>query len=52
MLKAMDNERVKQVFATIGAERIGSSPSELKTYLADETAKWQKIIQKTGLSVN
>ncbi len=52
MLKAMDNERVKQVFATIGAERIGSSPSELKTYLADETAKWQKIIQETGLSVN
>ncbi len=52
MLKAMDNERVKKVFATIGAERIGSTPAELKTYLADETGKWQKIIKETGISIN
>lgn len=52
MLKAMDTERVKKVFATIGAERIGSSPAELKAYLADEAAKWKKIIQETGMSIN
>lgn len=52
MLKAMDSEKVKTTFATIGAEKIGSSPAELKAYLAEETAKWQKIIQETGISAN
>ena len=43
---------MKTTFATIGAEKIGSSPAELKAYLAEETAKWQKIIQETGISAN
>jgi len=52
MLKAMKSEKVQQIFAGIGAEEIGSSPEELKTYLADETAKWSKIIKETGISPN
>lgn len=51
MIKAMDTDRVKEIFATIGAEYIGSSPEELATYLAAETEKWDKIIEATGISV-
>lgn len=52
MIKAMDTERVRQIFASIGAEYIGSTPEELATYLAAETEKWNKIIQETGISVD
>lgn len=52
MLQAMDTDRVKEIFATIGAEYIGSSPEELAGYLADETSKWSKIIEETGISVD
>lgn len=52
MIKAMDTDRVKQIFETIGAEYIGSTPQELATYLAAETEKWQKIIKETGISVD
>ncbi|MBB5215956.1 tripartite tricarboxylate transporter substrate binding protein [Parapusillimonas granuli] len=52
MLKAMETDRVKQIFATIGAEKIGSTPRELASYMAQETAKWKKIIAETGISVD
>lgn len=52
MIKAMDTDRVRQIFASIGAEYIGSTPEELATYLAAETEKWNKIIQETGISVD
>ncbi len=52
MLKAMKSEKVQTIFAGIGAEPIGSTPEELKTYLAEETAKWSKIIKDTGITPN
>ncbi|NYT80016.1 tripartite tricarboxylate transporter substrate binding protein [Alcaligenaceae bacterium] len=52
MLKAMETDRVKQIFATIGAEKIGSTPEELRSYMADETAKWKKVIAETGISID
>jgi len=52
MLKAMKSDKVRTIFASIGAEEIGSTPEELKTYLAGETAKWSKIIKETGISPN
>lgn len=50
MIKAMNTEKVQNVFDTIGAETIGSTPEELRDYLANETAKWEKIISETGIS--
>lgn len=52
MIKAMNTEQVKKTFAAIGAEYIGSTPQELASYLAQETAKWKKIISETGISVD
>lgn len=50
MIKAMNTERVQNVFASIGAETIGSTPEELRDYLAAETEKWEKVISETGIS--
>lgn len=52
MLNALESEKVKTTFATIGAEKIGSTPEELQSYLLDETSKWQKIIKETEISAN
>lgn len=52
MLKAMQSEKVKKIFGTIGAEPIGSTPEALGAYLSNETEKWQKIIAETGISAN
>lgn len=52
MIQAMNTDQVQKTFASIGAEYIGSSPQELKKYLGEETAKWQKIISETGISVD
>src|SRR5690625_6381206 len=41
MLRAMQSEKVNDIFSGIGAEKIGSSPEELRTYLAKETDKWR-----------
>ncbi|MHC8944018.1 Bug family tripartite tricarboxylate transporter substrate binding protein [Advenella incenata] len=50
MLKAMETDKVKTTFKTIGAEKIGSTPEELKAYLQSETGKWKKILSETGIS--
>ncbi|AHG65154.1 putative Bug-like extracytoplasmic solute binding receptor, TTT family [Advenella mimigardefordensis DPN7] len=50
MVKAMDTDKVKTTFKTIGAERIGSTPEELRTYLQSETDKWKQILSETGIS--
>ncbi len=50
MLKAMETDKVKTTFKTIGAEKIGSTSEELKTYLQSETGKWKKILSETGIS--
>ncbi len=52
MVKAMETDKVKATFKTIGAEKIGSTPDELRTYLQSETDKWKKIISDTGISAN
>ncbi len=52
MLNAMESDKVKATFATIGAEKVGSTPQALKSYLAEETEKWKKIISETGISTN
>ncbi len=52
MVKAMETDKVKTTFKTIGAEKIGSTPEELRTYLQSETDKWKKIISDTGISAN
>jgi tripartite-type tricarboxylate transporter receptor subunit TctC len=49
LLEAMKVPEVQARFAAIGAEPIGSTPQQLATHLADEMAKWGKIIQERGI---
>ncbi len=50
MLKAMNSDKVTEIFNGIGAEKIGSRPEELRDYLKEETDKWATIIAETGIS--
>lgn len=52
MINAMNTERVQKVFDSIGAEAIGSTPEELRDYLAAETGKWETVISETGISAH
>ncbi len=40
---------VKQKFAAEGAEIVGSTPEELKTYLEAEIARWARVVKEAGI---
>ena len=49
------NERVHAVqeqYAGMGAEPVGSSPSEFALYNETELAKWEKIVRASGAKAN
>ena len=43
---------VKQRFAGIGAEPIGSSPQQLKLHLQSEMDKWAKVIAERAITAD
>ncbi len=49
MMKALDEPRVQETLASIGAERIGSTSDALRTHLAQETELWKGIIAERGI---
>lgn len=51
MLAALKTPKVQATLASIGAEPIGGSPAELKTYLAEETAKGKALITERNITV-
>lgn len=50
MIRALNTDKVKETFAAIGAEYIGSTPEELGEYLAQETTKWKRIVVETNIA--
>ncbi len=46
---AMKQPDVVARFESIGAEAVGSSPDELASHLARETARWSKLIAERGI---
>lgn len=52
LMNAMKTEKVQEIFESIGAETIGSTPEELRDYLVAETDKWEEVIKETGISSN
>lgn len=52
IVKAMQQPDVKARFATIGAEPIGSSPEELRSYLRTESERWAKLIKERNITAN
>lgn len=43
---------VKQKFASEGAEIIGSTPEELKSYLEAEIARWARVVKESGIQTD
>jgi len=50
LVAAMNLPAVKERFATIGAEPIGSSPEQLDAHLKAEIAKWGVVLKERGIS--
>ncbi|MCE9638923.1 MAG: tripartite tricarboxylate transporter substrate binding protein, partial [Betaproteobacteria bacterium] len=48
-VKTLQDPVVKQRFATEGADVIGSSPQQFTKFVADEIAKWTKVVKTGGI---
>jgi len=42
---------VQKRFADLGAEPIGSTPAETRAFVAQETAKWRRVIQEANVTL-
>lgn len=51
LLAILDNEEVKRQLLAQGAEPDGSSPAEFDKFVRAEHAKWAKVIQEAGISL-
>lgn len=43
---------VKERFATQGAEPIGDTPDEFRSYIRGEMAKWERVVRATGVRLD
>jgi tripartite-type tricarboxylate transporter receptor subunit TctC len=49
--KMLASSDVKEKFATMGAEGVGNSPAEFAKYLAEETARYAKLVKEANLKL-
>src|SRR6478672_1307652 len=47
--KAMADPAVKEKLAAQGATQVGDEPEHFRTFIADETKKWAKVIKDAGV---
>jgi tripartite-type tricarboxylate transporter receptor subunit TctC len=45
---ALDDPKLKARFADLGAEVLAGSPADFARLIADETAKWGKVVKFSG----
>lgn len=50
-ISALGSEEVKAKLATQGSEPAGSSPAELRAFIDTELAKWKKLVEISGATV-
>lgn len=48
-VKVLQDPVVKQRFATEGADAVGSSPAQFAQFIANEIAKWTKVVKDGGI---
>jgi tripartite-type tricarboxylate transporter receptor subunit TctC len=51
LVKALQDEEVKQKFADLGVEAIYSTPEQFVSFLKSETAKYTKLIKDAGIKI-
>lgn len=52
LLNALKQPDVRERFASIGAEVVGSSPEELGKYLKSETDRWAKVVRERKIKAD
>ena len=48
--ESLNAPRVKEIFASSGADAAAGSPEELGRFLQSEMAKWGKVVRAAGLA--
>lgn len=48
-VEVLQQPEVKQKFASEGAEIVGSTPEELKTFVEAEIARWARVVKEAGI---
>jgi len=51
-VKALNSPDVKDKLAAQGAEAIGSTPEEFRTYIKAEIEKWGEVVRVSGAKVD
>lgn len=52
LAKVLQSPDVQQRLADLGADTIGSSPEQLRTFVQDEIAKWKDVAAKANISLD
>jgi tripartite-type tricarboxylate transporter receptor subunit TctC len=52
VLKALDMPSTRDTFTRLGAEVIKSTPEELTQRLSTDFARWKKVAQQTGITLD
>lgn len=50
VVSALQDERVKELFANSGADPVGNTPEEFAAVIRTDMAKWAKVVKAAGLS--
>lgn len=48
-IRMLQDPMVKQRFATEGAEVVGSTPEQFRSFIANEIGKWTKVVKDAGI---
>lgn len=49
LIKVLRDPIVKERFSTEGADAVGSSPEQFAQFVANEIAKWTKVVKDGGI---
>ena len=49
--KLLASSDVRERFAALGAEPLGSSPEEFAAHIRSETTKWSRLVKETGTRI-
>ena len=51
LTKLLASSDVRERFAALGAEPLGSSPEEFAAHIRSETTKWSRLVKETGTRI-
>jgi tripartite-type tricarboxylate transporter receptor subunit TctC len=52
MASTLTTPQVKERFAKLGADPVGSRPDQFGAFIQSEVAKWAKVIKAAGLKID